>query len=97
MYAIDISVPQKKAENVYEISYRVTGGKNPSRRKIVRVELAAGGEVLAGKIGNNLLQGVFVLDLNQHPELIATDFALNLFAWDDTFNCVSSIERFIIR
>jgi len=94
MYSVDASTPQKKADNIYEICYRITRDKH-SKRKIVRVELAVGGEVLMGKVGDRLEQGCFVFDMNKHPDLVVTDITYNVLAWDDSFNCVASIERFI--
>lgn len=97
LHTIEIAVPKKKAENMYEIDYRVRGMKKSSKRKIVRVELLVGGAMLAGKVGNNLEQGCFVLDLNKYPESLHSDLTCSIQAWDDIFNCVISIERFILH
>ena len=98
-YTVDVSKPQKIADNVYEIRYRIVKKEErcapKSERKIVRVELGAGTEVLQCKTRGNLEEGCFTLDVNKHPALLKTDFTYNIFAWDDTFNCVFSIERFI--
>jgi len=69
----------------------------PVHRRIVRVELSVVGTVVEFEVGSKLEHGCFRLDLNAHPELLGTDLALNIFAWDDTFNCVASIERFILQ
>lgn len=94
-YQVDASKPQKVSENVYDIPYRIIRAQASARRRIVRVELEIGGAVLAYKTGGGIEQGCFRLDFHEHPELLGTDLALNLLAWDDTFNCVPSIERFI--
>lgn len=94
MYTVEASPPKARAENVYEINYLIEY-KTSSPRKISRVELSVSGEVLMGKIGNHLTRGTFTLDMNRHPRLANTDITYNIMAWDDTFNCVASIERFI--
>ena len=96
-YAVDVSRPQRIEDNVYEIDYRIKQEQEPCHRRIVRVELVVGYVVLAHKTGDCLEQGCFNLDLNKHPELLNTDFTYNIFVWDDTFNCVPSIERFIMQ
>lgn len=96
-YTVEVSMPQKMADNVYDIGYRVAWSSNMLRRQIVRVELEIGGDAILRDIGGSLDRGSFRLDLNEHPELLAADLALNVFAWDDTFNCVPSVERFILH
>ena len=94
-YTVFASRPKKSADKVYDIGFSITQSGH-HRRKIVRVELVISGEVLLGTIGDSIEDGRFVLDLNKYPALINTDLAYNIFAWDDTFNCVASIERFIM-
>lgn len=96
-YRVEASVPCKVANNVYDISYRIVREQAPVHRRIVRVELSVVGTVVAFEVGSKLEHGCFRLNLNAHPELLGTDLALNVFAWDDTFNCVASIERFILQ
>jgi len=96
-YTVDASRPRKIADNTYCIGFSITKTEMPPNRRIVRVELAIGGDIVECQTGGSLEQGSFMLDLNQHPELIGTDMAYNIFAWDDTFNCVASIERFILH
>lgn len=96
-YRVDASTPRKIAEGVYEIDYRIIWERQPQQRKIVRVELAIGDAAIGYQTDGNLEQGSFRLDLNKLPELLGTDLALNIFAWDDIFNCVPSIERFFIK
>ena len=94
-YSVDASVPQIKGEKVYNIHFRIIKDARNAARKIIRVELVISGAVYLCSIGGKLEQGCFVLDLNKHPDLQNTDFTYNIFAWDDSFNCVASIERFI--
>ncbi len=94
-YKVDVSKPRKIEENIYEIDYRITWDQKHIQREIVRIELALGGAVFEYQTGGNLELGYFRFDLNNYPNLIGTDLALNVFAWDDIFNCVPSIERFI--
>ena len=96
-YAVDVSKPKKIGDDVYEINYRVIKEKMPPNRHIVRVELIVGDTVAEYKVRGSLSEGSLVLDLTQHPHLLHTDLGLNVLAWDDTFNCVSSIERFILQ
>lgn len=96
-YQVDASKPRQVADHVYDISYRIVREQTPAHRRIVRVELSVMGSVVVCETGGRLEQGCFRLDLNKHPELLGTDLALNIFAWDDTFNCVASIERFILQ
>ena len=63
----------------------------------MRVELVIGYTVVARIVGEGLEKGCFKLDLNQHPQFMNTDLTYNIFVWDDTFNCVPSIERFILQ
>ena len=94
-YMVDASTPQEKGKNTYNINFRIIKDDSNVTRKIRRVELAVGGAVLLGSIGHNIERGCFVLDLNKHPHLLNTDITYNVFAWDDSFNCMASIERFI--
>jgi len=94
-HSVEVSTPRKKDENVYHIDFNVIKNNARSTRKILRVELAIGGTVLLGSIGDSIENGRFVLDLNKYPHLLNTDMTFNIFAWDDSFNCVASIERFI--
>jgi len=96
-YRVEASKPCEVADNVYDISYRIVREQAPVYRRIVRVELYAVGSVVEFGTGDRIEQGCFRLDLNRHWDLLGTDLALNIFAWDDIFNCVASIERFIIR
>ncbi len=96
-YQVEASVPHKAAKNVYDISYIIIREDSSNQRPIIRVELATGENCIDFKIGGELEQGCFRIDLNEHPELLSTDLTFNILAWDDTFNCVSSIERFIIK
>jgi len=96
-YTIDASKPQEVADHVYKIHYCIRKEQTCLHRKIVRVELAIGEVIITFKTGDYLDEGCFNLDLNQHPEFLKTDLTYNIFAWDDTFNCVSSIERFILQ
>jgi len=92
-FSVTAATPIKKDENVYRINYKIS----QVSRKIVRVELVANGVVMAGNIGAYLEHGSFELDLNKFPELIGTDISYTVVAWDETFNCVASIERFILN
>ena len=96
-YRVEASNPCEVADNVYDISYRIVREQGPVHRRIVRVELSVVGTVVEFEVGGRNEQGCFRLDLNTHAELSGTDLALNIFAWDDTFNCVASIERFILQ
>ena len=96
-YTIEVSPPRKTADNIYDIDYRVINMQVYNRRQIVRVELVIGYTVVARIVGDGLETGCFKLDLNQHPQFMDTDLTYNVFAWDDTFNCVPSIERFILQ
>jgi len=96
-YSVEASTPEKTAENVYDIKFRVVKNSALNQRKVIRVELAVGGTVILAMIGDDIEQSHFVLDLNRYPDFLNTDFTYNVFAWDDTFNCVSSIERFIFK
>jgi len=96
-YTVEASKPREMSDNIYELDYCVAHRKTCfGRRRIVRIELLVNGEILDYKTDGFLEQGCFFLDLNRHPELAYTDLACNIFAWDDTFNCVASIERFIL-
>ncbi|MCL2388464.1 MAG: DUF362 domain-containing protein [Defluviitaleaceae bacterium] len=97
LYNVDAKKPKKITDNIYEISYRIIKERKNQKRKITRVELVANSELIAGKIGNHLEEGNFLLDLSKHPDLKNTDIAYNVLAWDDSFNCVASIERFILQ
>ena len=92
-FSVTAAKPIKKDENVYKINYKIS----QVTRKIVRVELVANGTVMVGNIGAFLEHGSFELDLNKFPDLIRTDISYTVIAWDETFNCVPSIERFIIH
>ncbi len=94
-YRVEAMKPQKVAEHIYEIDYEIIWEPSCDCRSIVRVELAAGDVSVEYKTDGQMEQGRFRLDLNQHPELLGTDLALNVFAWDDILNCVPSMERFI--
>jgi len=96
-YQVESSKPCKVADNIYDIGYRIMRDQSPVHRPIVRVELYIGGEIVGYDIGDRIQQGCFQIDLNKHPDLLGTDLALNVLAWDDIFNCVSSIERFILQ
>jgi len=96
-YSVTASMPQKVVENIYVINYQIIRNNPTVKRQIMRVELLVNGTVISGNIGKHLERGSFTLDLNNHPELLKTDLSCNVFAWDDTFNCISSIERFIIH
>ena len=96
-YMVEACLPRKIARNTYDIDYCIIRKQTPRHRRIVRVELVIGYAVLAHKTGCRLEQGHFRLNLNEHPELLDTDLTYNIFAWDDTFNCVPSIERFILQ
>ncbi len=94
-YEVAVSKAQKIADNVYAVDYRIDRAQACADRRIARVELAVSGVAVDWRMDGNLERGSFQLDLNRHPELLGTDLALNVFAWDDIFNCVPSIERFI--
>jgi len=96
-YSVNVSTPQKTGCNIIEVHYCVVKQPDTLCRQIVRVELAAGETTLMSKTGDCLEEGCFLLDLNQHSTLVDTDFTFNIFAWDDTFNCVASIERFVLQ
>jgi len=100
-YAVDASTPRRISDHIYDIAYRIIGTRESGYRPIVRVELAINGAAIAFKTGEVLDQGVFTLDLNQHLDecatLLHTDLTYNIFAWDDTFNCFPSMERFILQ
>jgi len=97
-HTIYASPPKKTADNVYNIDFSITRtGQNP-RRRIVRVDLVLTDDNLIDfHIGNNIAGGFFTLDFNKHPELLGSDITYTALAWDDTFNCVHSRERFIIN
>jgi len=97
-YAIYASMPKKTGENVYRIDFSVNRTYKISCRRIVRVDLIISDDwVVEFHIGRNLANGYFTLDLNNYPELLGTDIGYNVLAWDDSFNCIASAERFITQ
>jgi len=94
-YSVYVSTPRRIVDNVYGVIYRIQKNKESYHRRIVRVELIIGSALVDYKTGDHLEQGSFALDLNKHPELLKSDLIYYILAWDDTFNCVNSIERFI--
>jgi len=94
-YTVEASPPNEVADNIYVIDYCVKQTQSRFSRRIVRVELVVSGTVAAFEAGACIERGSFELDLNQHQGLVGTDLTYNVLAWDDTFNCVASIERFI--
>ncbi|MCI1966408.1 MAG: hypothetical protein LKJ17_09825 [Oscillospiraceae bacterium] len=94
---VDASRPRRAGENLYTIRYRIVKEQPQVCRNIVRVELYANGSLVELKTEGRLEQGCFQFDVNRYPQLLGTDLALHVCAWDDIFNCVSSIERFIIE
>ncbi|MCL2566264.1 MAG: DUF362 domain-containing protein [Defluviitaleaceae bacterium] len=94
-YTVFAAVPQKISKHKYKIYYLIIRNKEQKPRGIVRAELTIGSGVVDFKTQGNLESGSFILDLDKYPEFLNTDIAYNILVWDDTFNCVSSIERFI--
>ena len=96
-YTVSAQPPVKIGDNIYEISYNIVRRGCEFCRRVVRAELVAFGSTVGVDIGESLTRGKFILDLNLHPGFAITDFAYTVLAWDDAFNCVSSIERFILQ
>lgn len=94
-YQVEAFTPQRVAENIYEISYCILKEYCAAHNDIVRVELYVNGSMIECKTDGKLERGRFRFDLKQYPQLLETDLALNICAWDEIFNCVSSMERFI--
>jgi len=94
-YSAYVSTPRKIVNNVYGVIYRIQKNKESPHRRIVRVELIVSNVLVDYKTGDSVEQGSFTLDLNKYPELLNSDLIYYILAWDDTFNCVNSIERFI--
>lgn len=105
-YIVDASAPKKISRDEYRIRYRIVRqsqgdlyADDPSdgccrHRPIVRVDCVVSG-VFIGFL-TDMECGEFVLDLKVHDYLRGTSLVWEIFAWDDIFNCVASIERFAI-
>ncbi len=111
-YGVDVSRPQKIGRDAYSLSYRIMrrpprnekaaglrrahdAGRR-SARAIVRVDCVVSGVPIASMIDGDIERGEFLLDLSKHPYLRGASLVWEVFAWDDIFNCVASIERFVI-
>ncbi len=65
-------------------------------RPIIRVDCVVSGVHIGSIMGKDTERGEFLLDLHEHSYLRGSSLVWEIFAWDDIFNCVASIERFAI-
>ena len=95
-YFLYLTQPEVVSDGVLKLDYKVIRADKGESRKIVRVELFGLGTPFDYHVGENLEEGSFTVDMNKMPGLKHFDMSFNAFAWDDTFNCVPSMERFVM-
>ena len=90
-------LPQRQCIQIDSFTY-CSPSSSSSRRKrpIVRTDCYVNGERVDSKTGSNIESGNFTVCLSQYPHFRNSSLVLQIFAWDDIFNCVPSLERFII-